>query len=213
MIQHADGVVLVVADGSGGSGGGSEAADSVLLWIRAHVTRVSDIRPAFQWRDLLAQADSQMQFSRGETTAVVTAVWEGGLSGASVGDSAAWLICANGWENLTAGQQHKPLVGSGNAKPVSFERTGFGDEERLLLVSDGIVKYATPARICEIVRAATDLQSAAEQLVDAVRLRSGKLQDDVAVVICRRRTSMATFGSARKRYTITDDEMREEEIE
>src|SRR5689334_7035831 len=102
------GVVLVVADGAGGSGGAAEAADSLLLWTRAHVTASDDIRPASQWIELLTKADRQMSFARGETTAVIVAVWESGLSGASVGDSVAWLVSEDGFDNLSSGQTYKP---------------------------------------------------------------------------------------------------------
>jgi len=104
-----------------------------------------------QWSDLLAKVDKQISVGRGETTGVVVAVSEQGIVGASVGDSAAWLIGKDGFDNLTAAQLHKPLIGSGRAKPVSFERNALG-EQVLLLGSDGLVKYAPPERICGIAR-------------------------------------------------------------
>ena len=214
VIEHPMGLVLVVADGAGGSGGGAEAADSMLLWARAHATRVADIRPAAQWADLLAKADQQISVAHGETTSVVVAVWDDGLAGASVGDSAAWVVRPVHFDNLTANQAHKPLVGTGRASPVAFERPGLGGDT-LLLASDGLVKYATPQRICEVARS-SDLNAAAEALVDLVRLRSGALQDDVAVILCRRAPPSGPAAGAvtRKRHTLTDaGEMRDEQVD
>lgn len=128
VIEHTMGLVLAVADGAGGSGGGAEAADSMLLWVRAHVTGTTDVRPASQWAALLAKVDKQVSFGRGETTGVVVAAWDDGVSGASVGDSAAWLVRQNDFDNLTADQRHKPLIGTGRAQPVAFERTGLGGD-------------------------------------------------------------------------------------
>jgi serine/threonine protein phosphatase PrpC len=209
VIPHPAGLVLVCADGAGGSGGGAEAADSILMWVRAHVTQTRDLRPATQWADLLAEADRQISFANGESTGVVVALWDDGLSGASVGDSAAWLVRDDGFDNLTAGQTHKPLLGSGRASPVAFERAGLG-QSTLLLASDGLVKYAPPRRICELAPL-PDLDAAAA-LLDLVRLRSGALQDDVAIVLCRRGRASAHEPPPRKRYTVADNgELLEEE--
>jgi serine/threonine protein phosphatase PrpC len=54
----------------------------------------------------------------------------------------------------------------------------------LLLASDGLFKYA---RRADIARIATgpDLEVTAAELIENVRLRSGDLQDDVSVVLCR----------------------------
>ena len=213
VVEHPMGVVLVLADGAGGAGGGAEAADSMLSWARAHVTRVDDIRDPGQWAGLLAKVDQQVSFANGETTGVVVAAWDGGVSGASVGDSAAWMIREDGFDNLTADQVHKPLLGTGRARPVAFERPGVS-RETVLLASDGLVKYAPPGRICEVARRA-DLSAAAAGLVELVRLRSGEFQDDVAVVLCRRRqmSDAAAPAPGRRRYTLGDDgELREEEV-
>jgi hypothetical protein len=64
-------------------------------------------------------------------------------------------------------------------KPCSFqfEAGRFGD--RVLLASDGLCKYALLERICTLA-----LRGPVEHAaVDCVRLPSGTLQDDVAVVL------------------------------
>jgi serine/threonine protein phosphatase PrpC len=82
--------------------------------------------------------------------------------------------------DLTARQRRRPLLGSGEALPVQFEAERGGG--RLLLASDGLVKYATVERICALAIQGT-VSEAATALANSVRLPSGALQDDVAVVI------------------------------
>jgi len=182
VIPHSAGPVIVLADGAGGTTGGAEAADTVVLWVRAYVSRGADVHDAEGWRELLATIDLQINAFGGQTTAVVAAVSVQGVVGASVGDSAAWMVRADGWQNLTAAQVRKPLLGSGEAKPVAFAMEGFSGT--LLVTSDGLVKYAPVPKICAAATGA-DIEVAARQLVDLVRLRSGALQDDVSVVLCR----------------------------
>jgi serine/threonine protein phosphatase PrpC len=57
----------------------------------------------------------------------------------------------------------------------------------LLVASDGLIKYASQASIARIASGA-DLACAASALVDLVRLRSGELQDDISIILCREST-------------------------
>ncbi len=75
------------------------------------------------------------------------------------------------------------MLGSGVARGAAF--TASLTSESLLIASDGLLKFASPAAICGIVRSATDLASAGRMLMDAVRMRSGDLQDDTSVVLLR----------------------------
>ena len=103
------------------------------------------------------------------------------VRGASVGDSAAWLISPAGeMADLTVHQRRKPLIGSGEALPVEFEAELRGG--RLLLATDGLTKYVTAERICALATKGSVVK-AADSLTACVRLPSGGLQDDVAVVI------------------------------
>jgi serine/threonine protein phosphatase PrpC len=203
VVPHPQGIVAVVSDGAGGVSGGAEAAGTVAMWVKACTTRTSDIRAVAQWGELLAKLDQQLMYTTGQATAVVVAVHSDGLAGASVGDSAAWLIGSDGYDDLTASQTQKPLLGSGGAKPKVFERPAMTGT--LLLASDGLVKYASPARICELARLA-NLRQAAEALVDAVRLRSGALQDDVGIILCRRaEPKTMRMAASRPRYRLTPE--------
>lgn len=107
-------------------------------------------------------------------------VRDGRVFGASVGDSGAWALTTDAIFELTGRQRRKPLLGSGSAEPIGFGPSFFND--RLLVASDGLLKYATRERIR---RAAfvQDVNVAADQLIAAARLPNGALQDDLALVI------------------------------
>ena len=129
--------------------------------------------------DLVLEADHDA----GETTAVVVAVAEGGLVGASCGDSCAWVVQADGrTDDLTARQHRKRRLGSGRAGPVAFARPGLAGT--LLVATDGLFNYARPERIVGVALQ-EDLDGAAMDLIQLVRLPGGGLQDDVGLVLVR----------------------------
>jgi hypothetical protein len=110
----------------------------------------------------------------------VVVVEAGRVFGASVGDSSAWLLAAAGVTDLTQYQKSKPLLGSGNATPI-----GFGPLPcvgRVLVASDGLFKYVPYDRIRNLA-STLPLADVPATLVAAARLRSGTLQDDVAVIV------------------------------
>jgi serine/threonine protein phosphatase PrpC len=117
----------------------------------------------------------------GETTLVVVSVGADRLVGASVGDSGALLLAEGRTRELTAAQRAKPFLGTGAARPVPFEHPR--REGRLLLATDGLLKYAAPDEIREAALS-EDLPASADGLLDLVRLPSGELMDDVALVLC-----------------------------
>jgi hypothetical protein len=107
-------------------------------------------------------------------------VADGQVFGASVGDSCAWLLSAAGVLDLTEYQKAKPLLGSGNAKPIGFGP--FSCVGRLLVGSDGLFKYVPSDRI-HALATTLPLAEVPAALVDAARLRSGALQDDIAIIV------------------------------
>lgn len=173
-------LLIVVADGVGGSPGGGEAADLALRRILAH-PKYSDERDLTA---LLATLDSELYEDAvaGETTIVVALVRDSGIIGASVGDSEALLVTPGGAIDLTVRQQRKPVLGSGVAVPMGFShatRSG-----TLVMATDGLFKYTSQERISEQAREA-DLKVASKAILDLVRLKSGGLQDDIAIALCR----------------------------
>ncbi|MDC0720626.1 SpoIIE family protein phosphatase [Nannocystis bainbridge] len=174
----ASGATLVVADGAGGSGGGAAAAEAVIAAVAASL-RLPD---GTGWAELLLRVDRELPL--GEATAVVLRVDGERIFGASVGDSGALLFDAAGrCVDLTAGQPRKPLLGSRCASPVAF--SGSLGDATLLLATDGLLKYARLEAIAEVVTG-QDLAAIPARLLDLVRLRSGALPDDVAIVVARR---------------------------
>lgn len=175
--DFAGGKLLVVADGAGGLSGGAAAAQAVVDYFR---NLTSTVEP--DWTGVLMQLDRYLASSAsfGETTAVVAHVTPRHVVGASVGDSGGWMFAVGIWLNLLEDQKRKPLIGSGKAVPVGFGPFPAGD--RLLLGSDGLFKYVDADRIGELALL-DPMDRAVLELVQAARLPSGKLQDDITVVI------------------------------
>jgi serine/threonine protein phosphatase PrpC len=67
---------------------------------------------------------------------------------------------------------------------VTFEHAVL--EGVLLVASDGLFKYASMQVIARVVRA-SPISVAAEQLIELVRLPSGKFHDDMAAVLVARK--------------------------
>jgi len=177
VVRIADGLVIALADGAGGTGNGEVAAQTVIDAASqgALVGRA--------WSELLEELDRDgARLGHGQTTAVILSVTRRGIVGASVGDSGAWVVRGAQIEDLTEGQTHKPLVGAG-CRPFAVHAAALG-AGTLFVASDGLLRYAKPADIARLA-AGADLDAAARGLVDLVRLRSGALPDDVSVVLCR----------------------------
>jgi serine/threonine protein phosphatase PrpC len=173
--------LVVLADGAGGMGGGARAAE---LCVELASTRLLEGDAAVE---LLHAIDAEVHRDRdaGETTVVVARVSADQVDGASIGDSGAWLVPADGIQDLTADQTRKPMLGSGASRATPF-RAALG-AATLLVASDGLLKYAPRSVIRDAIVGTDDLEAAADALVDAVRLRSGALQDDVSIVLLRSR--------------------------
>ena len=173
-------VVVALADGAGGMAAASRAADTAILEVRRQLEANGGLLP----QALVRAADRAVHALAvgGQTTLVVAMVAASGLLGASVGDSEAWLVTENGVARLTERQQRRPLLGVGDAAAVPFSAAPF--DGTLLVASDGLFKYARMADIVEVVRSPIH-EEVPGRVVDLVRLRSGALQDDVAVAVCR----------------------------
>lgn len=171
-----DRVIAIVVDGAGGTSGGARAADAVCEAFRG----VTQDTPA--WVEWLKILDQQLAASPScglAAVAVVEIRQDGMISGASVGDCEAWVFGHEGPVNLTVAQVRKPLLGSGEARPVAFSARLSGT---LVAGTDGLWKYAARSKIRDAAEV-RPLEAAVTALVDGVRLRSGKLQDDVGVLV------------------------------
>lgn len=163
---------FVVADGAGGLGGGGRAAELVVAALD------QDPEDWCAWLsrlDIAVAADA----NAGESTSVVGAVYAGRILGASVGDSEAWVIDSTSVHRLTE-HQHRARLGSGEAMPVAFEGMLVPDSA-LVVASDGLFRGASADAIVDAVRTGAD----ARELAEVARGRSGRLYDDVGIVVVR----------------------------
>jgi PPM family protein phosphatase len=85
----------------------------------------------------------------------VVVVNEERVFGVSAGDSSAWGVNGSTIDDLTAGQQRKPLIGSGAASPVTFDRPV--RPGTLIVSTDGLFKYVTRERIATAVTSSDTL--------------------------------------------------------
>jgi hypothetical protein len=179
---HGSTLLLVLADGAGGLSGGAEAAEFVIQQVKTEIGSAALSAEALG--NLLSSVDQKMAVigAYGETTCVLAAVSESDIVGASVGDSGAWIISESGVDNITANQHRKPFIGSGRVNPVGFSRGPL--HGTLLVASDGLLKYSSPARI-SAAALSLDLEKAVRNLVGLVRLPSGTLPDDVSILLAR----------------------------
>ena len=179
-------LVVVVADGAGGLAGGARAAERLVELLReAADTPGFDPHRSEAWVEVLASADLELEAdpAAGETTAVVVALAEGLVVGASCGDSGAWVVQPGAWvDDLTARQRRRPRLGTGAAFPVPFARPGLAGT--LVVGTDGLFNYPRSEKIAAAV-VGDDLDGAARALIQIVRLPGGGLQDDVGVVLVR----------------------------
>jgi serine/threonine protein phosphatase PrpC len=117
----------------------------------------------------------------GETTCALAVVTPEKIFGASAGDSGVWMIPEiTDYSDLTQSQRRKPFIGSGTASPVPFQHSR--QAGRLLLATDGLLKYASAENIIGICRA-NPIDLAARRLIDLVRYKSGDLPDDVTLIL------------------------------
>jgi len=171
-----DRVVIALADGAGGAAGGERAAAAV-------IDAVAAASPIDDWTAVLTELELDPdRLGPGQTTAVVATVTRDGIRGASAGDSGAWVIRDGRIEDLTHAQHRKPLIGD-HSVALPFRAPPLAGAT-LLVASDGLFRYARPDAIARVA-GGPDLAAAARALVELVRLPSGEVPDDIAIVLCR----------------------------
>jgi serine/threonine protein phosphatase PrpC len=163
--------------------GGAEAAEHAVHMV-ANAAQEMIAIDTQSFVSLITRIDTAPAPGQGQCALVVAAIVGPRIVGASAGDCGAWLI-TDSINDLTERQVRKPLVGSGSAVAVPFEAE-LG-AATLLLASDGLLKYAQRNQIAALARDA-DVERVAHQLAQLPRLRSGELQDDLAIIVCRRKS-------------------------
>lgn len=179
-------IACFVADGQGGRSGGRRAADLACQTALDKVAMLplSRLKDRRSWVGLLRELDEAVSHdeSAGLTTFVGLCLVGDSVVGASCGDSAALFVTGKGIVELTKNQHKNPPIGSGAARPESFEMscdvTG-----RLLVMTDGVWKYVGWPVLIEMVQRERGDALIAE-LQQAARLPgSGRFQDDFTVVL------------------------------
>ncbi|MFO0659938.1 MAG: SpoIIE family protein phosphatase [Polyangiaceae bacterium] len=179
--------LVALADGAGNSTAGAEVASAVIETLLHEAVHGLDLRDERLLVDVLRSLDQRFAKSKtgGESTAVVAALAPGRVVGASIGDSGACLVPADGHTiDLTKEQLRKPLLGSGRAVPVPFV-CGTSPSMTLVVASDGLFGYVDEARAREIVQSSASVEVAVHNLLAATRLPTGALRDDVSIVAVR----------------------------
>lgn len=183
VVEHDDGILAAVVDGAGGIAGGTAAAERVAMMlgsVRA-VTGENEVLSVFRTMDRLVYGDP----SAGEAAAAFVWLSPTHRVGGVVGDVEVWGVAASGVRCLSLGTAGARL-GSGRAKARAFE---VPEVSRILIASDGLLKYAPYVRFADTLRSSEQGQSASK-LVDLARLPSGGgLRDDLSLVFLERRSS------------------------
>lgn len=165
--------IAIVCDGAGNGGRGGLAADLAV----EELTRILGQEGFIDWVPALLGVDQLLkrEAQGGETTRVVVDISDHGeIRGASVGDSGAWMLPSRRPVMDLTAHQDRARLGSGQAGPMRFNAQLIG---RLLLATDGLLKYVRVADIRSCAARGVDA------LIDSVRLKSGALHDDVAVIL------------------------------
>jgi serine/threonine protein phosphatase PrpC len=182
VFDKPDGVILVVADGAGGIEDG-EVASRVVVDTVKQASR--DTTSPTDWSQVLRNADHAI--GSGQSTACAVELSSTGLRGASVGDSRVGMIVGEDLVFPSDGQQRKPLLGSGDTEPRSF--TMPWDGGLVIVGSDGFWNYVNMGKLLANLHF-IEFPVMAKTLAEMVRMPSGNLADDVAVICARRRRSV-----------------------
>lgn len=179
VVHRPRGAVVCLADGAGGTPGGSAAAD-LAVSLASEIARAHD-RPldAALWQLILRRIDHTLSRSRhgGFTTLVVAEVHEGRVSGAYAGNSVAWLVDRGEYAELTGPAGKRPLLGTGLARPATFGPIALTGT--LLVASDGLVETLDAGAIVDAL--ARPIRDAAGELA----LRAQGAGDDVTLALLR----------------------------
>jgi serine/threonine protein phosphatase PrpC len=181
IFEHDETLIVVVADGAGGLGGGAVASDAVMGAVRARIAeRPFDAYDIRAWSHLFTTTDAALARRReaGETTAIVVVVGPYGVVGVSAGDSEAWIIGARP-DRLTA-QQERARIGTGRCHSTPFHRRQL--DGVLVVASDGLFKNVRSEALT-MACATADATTIAKALIELPRLRSGAYPDDVTVAV------------------------------
>ncbi len=184
--KDAQAFLCALADGQGGRSGGAEAAQIAVAQslAAASLLPVEELLDPASWYSIVSEGDEAVSDAdaAGYSTLVGLVVTPSAVCGVSCGDSAALLVTEAEDRLLTENQRKNPPVGSGAAYPVAFSAS-LGSGWKLLVMSDGVWKYAGWDAIARIVR-----ERQGRELIAALRrivfdANGGHLPDDFSVAV------------------------------
>ncbi|MDF1660780.1 MAG: protein phosphatase 2C domain-containing protein [Planctomycetota bacterium] len=189
IFQNGAITIFALADGAGGRSGGAEAANKTVTDLIQSFSSLKSLPSVKDCVKALEQLDVALYRDKhcGETTAVLVVEAKGKVVGASVGDSGAWRVSSQGFLDLTKSQRRKPFLGSGAAQPRSFGPLDLG-QGRLLIASDGLFKYSDWSAIREVLMNSS-FDECLAKLIEPCQMKSGRLQDDLALIVAERRAA------------------------
>lgn len=179
-------ILCALADGQGGQAGGALASAKACEASLESATNFPDrwYREK-SWRKIVQQADKKVAAApnAGFTTLIAFDLSESSICGGSNGDSVAVLLDHTGVPRfLTAQQLKNPPIGSGAAAITTF-RAIISQPATLLVMSDGVWKFAGLERILEIAREKKG-EELIESVKDSARLkRINAFQDDFTFLV------------------------------
>lgn len=184
VLEYSESALIVLCDGTGGVAGGADAADLVSNFLARPGFQPPGSSTAAFLAEMLTTIDCSpfMPASAGLTTAVVAWIAHGKVTGASVGDSEAWLVRRNDYVELTEMQYRGPLIGSRRCYPVAFGPIEL--DGTLIIGSDGLFKHCDRANLLRLARSA-DYEVLPELLLGAAKPSTGKLRDNFSVAVYR----------------------------
>lgn len=209
---YADDRVFIVADGMGGHSAGEVASAMAVETISECLRGIeSDYREKIT--DAIACANKKIYSSAegslsGMGTTVDVCVYDGkNINIGHVGDSRVYIIKDGAIKRITVDHSYVEMllrkgeitaeeaenypmknmitraVGVGEGITADFYLEQFGEEDILLMCSDGLTNAVSEEEICKIVKKDTDLDAAVEELVKTANANGGP--DNITVVLAK----------------------------
>ncbi|MBC7931361.1 MAG: hypothetical protein H7Z38_12435 [Rubrivivax sp.] len=189
VIHYADEpptLICALSDGQGGQSGGARASqvavDSCLE--KAHTYSLKKLLNPFTWQAIGEAVDRNVSLDSdaGYATFIGLALIPSFVIGISCGDSAVALLLGDRFVQLTEHQHKNPPIGSGAACLTPFSAR-LNDSWKVLVMSDGIWKFAGWEAIVERCRALSEQALISSLREVAVSNTGGRLLDDFSVIL------------------------------
>ncbi|BCM89884.1 hypothetical protein IAD21_01734 [Abditibacteriota bacterium] len=178
--------LVALADGQGGRAGGALASriavQSALDWLE----KVPGDFDTHTLQTAISVADEavEAQNEAGYSTLILLVCEQNQIVGASVGDSLALHITPTTQSELTGHQRKNPPIGSSAALGTPFSAQPQAGEQ-ILLMSDGVFRFASLEAIARTCRASEDLDVLLNLLNLQKRSETGALPDDWSAILLR----------------------------